>query len=300
MEDVVGFVGLGQMGTPMSGHLLAAGFSVVGHDIDAGRVRAFEAAGGRACATAEEVAGEAAIVITSLPSPTALRAALEGPEGILAAPGIGKGVIVETSTLALDDKERARDAAQAAGVTLLDCPLSGTAAQAHDKDLVVFASGDEQAVTRCTPVFEGFSRAHYYLGAFGNGSKMKFIANHLVAIHNVAAAEALVLAMKAGMDPKTVHEVVSSGAGSSRMFEVRGPAMVAGDFDQPGMSVRVFQKDLGIIGDFARSFECPTPLFTAATQIYVSALAHGYGGQDAAAVCAALERLAGYERDTDA
>jgi L-threonate 2-dehydrogenase len=295
MNDTVGFVGLGQMGTPMSGHLLAAGFRVVGYDIDAARVRTLEDAGGQGCGSPAEVAAAADVVITSLPSPGALHATLGDAGGLLEGAG-EHPLIVETSTLALADKEAAREAAEAAGATLLDCPLSGTAAQAHNKDLVVFASGDEAGVERCQPVFDGFSRATYRLGAFGNGSKMKYIANHLVAIHNVAAAEALVLAMKAGMDPQTVHEVISAGAGSSRMFEVRGPSMVEGDFDKPGMSVRVFQKDLGVIADFARSVACPTPLFTAGTQVYVAALAHGFGDQDAAAVCGALERLANHTR----
>jgi L-threonate 2-dehydrogenase len=296
MKDAVGFVGLGQMGTPMSRHLLAAGFTVAGYDIDPARLHAFETAGGKACSSAGEVADGARVIITSLPSGAALRAALDGDDGLLAGDAADGRVIVETSTLGLEDKNAARKAAEAVGAVLLDCPLSGTAGQAQRKDVVVYSSGDEASVRRCVPLFKAFSRAHYYLGEFGAGSKMKFIANLLVSIHNVAAAEALVLAMKAGMDPQRVHEVISTGAGSSRMFEVRGPAMVAGDYDQPGMSVRVFQKDLGIIADFARSFSCPTPLFTTGTQIYLAALAHGYGEQDAAAVCAALERLADHER----
>lgn len=298
MSDAVGLVGLGQMGTPMSTHLMEAGFTVAGYDINPARVRAFEAAGGRACDSAGEVAEEATVVITSLPSAAALEAALGGEDGLLTSDRAGELVIVETSTLALGDKNVALSAVAAAGAVLLDCPLSGTAGQAQTKDLVVYASGDEPSVQRCAPVFEGFSRAHYYLGEFGAGSKMKFIANHLVAIHNVAAAEAFVLAMKAGMDPETVYEVIGSSAATSRMFEVRGPMMVAGDYDQPGMPIRLFQKDLGIIADFARSYACPTPLFTTGTQVYLTALAQGFEGLDAAAVCATLERVAGVERET--
>jgi L-threonate 2-dehydrogenase len=296
MTAVVGFVGLGQMGTPMSAHLVEAGFTVAGFDIDPARVETLEAAGGKACGSAREAAAEASIVITSLPSADALEAVVSGDDGLLAADVAGRLVVVETSTLSLEDKDAARRAVEAAGAVLLDCPLSGTAGQAQTKDLVVYASGDEPSVQRCVPVFDGFARAHYYLGPFGSGSKMKFIANLLVSIHNVAAAEAFVLALKAGMDLETVYEVIGSGAGSSRMFEVRGPMMVAGDYDRPGMSVRVFQKDLRIIADFARAFDCPTPLFTAGTQVYLAALAHGFESQDAAAVCAALERIAGVER----
>ena len=149
------------------------------------------------------------------------------------------------------------------GITLLDCPLSGTGAQARTKDLVVYASGDKAAFEKAEPVLQGFSRAHYYLGEFGNGSKMKFVANLLVAIHNVSAAEAFVLGMKAGLDPETIFEVAGDSAGGSRMFQVRGPQMVAGDYDDATMKVEVWQKDMKIIGEFATKLGVPTPLFNA-------------------------------------
>lgn len=302
VAEVVGFVGLGQMGTPMSTHLLDAGFTVAGYDVDPARVAVLADAGGKPCASPWEVATEATVVVTSLPSVAALRTVLSGPDGLLAAEVGGTGsrrrlVIVETSTLALDDKEAARHDVEAAGATLLDCPLSGTAGQAHAKDLVVYASGDQAAVERCAPVFAGFARAHHHLGPFGAGSKMKFVANLLVAIHNVAAAEAFVVAEKAGIDLQTLYDVITSGAGTSRMFEVRGPMMATGRYDQPGITGRVFQKDLRIIADFARSLDCPTPLFTTATQAYTAALAQGLGDDEAAAVHNVLQRLAGVAGD---
>src|SRR5207249_10107755 len=137
-------------------------------------------------------------------------------------------------------------------ITLLDCPLSGTGAQARVKDLAVYASGQRSAYRRCIPVFEGFARTHFFLGRFGAGSKMKFLANLLVAIHNVSAAEALVLGMKAGLDPALMLKVIADGAGSSRMLQVRGPMMVKGDYSEATMKNEVWQKDMTIIGDFAR------------------------------------------------
>jgi L-threonate 2-dehydrogenase len=181
-------------------------------------------------------------------------------------------------------------------VTLLDCPLSGTGAQARTKDLAVYASGPRAACRRAVPVFEGLARAHYYVGAFGAGSKMKFVANLLVAIHNVSAAEAMVLAMKAGLDPALAYRVVGDGAGSSRMFQVRGPMMVAGDYSEAAMKVDVWQKDMTIIADFARELGCPTPLFQASAPFYTAALAAGRGKEDTAAVCAVLGELAGLKR----
>jgi 3-hydroxyisobutyrate dehydrogenase-like beta-hydroxyacid dehydrogenase len=141
-------------------------------------------------------------------------------------------------------------------------------------------------------VFEGFARVHFYLGAFGTGSKMKFLANLLVAIHNVSAAEALVLGMKAGLDRNVMVKVLGDGAGSSRMLQVRGPMMARGDYSNATMKVRVWQKDMRIIGEFARELDCPTPLFAATAAIYNAAMAQGFAEADTGSVCAVMEKLA--------
>jgi L-threonate 2-dehydrogenase len=145
-------------------------------------------------------------------------------------------------------------------------------------------------------VMEGFARANYYVGEFGAGSKMKFVANLLVAIHNVAAAEAMVLAMKAGLDLEMVLKVVADGAGGSRMLQVRGPMMVKGDYSDATMKVKTWQKDMTIIGDYARKIDCPTPLLSASAAIYTSAMAMGLGAEDTGAVCTVLERMANNPR----
>jgi 3-hydroxyisobutyrate dehydrogenase-like beta-hydroxyacid dehydrogenase len=145
-------------------------------------------------------------------------------------------------------------------------------------------------------MFHGFARKVCDLGAYGNGSKMKFVANHLVAIHNVAAAEAMVLAMKAGLDPHETVEVISSGAGTSRMFEMRAPMMAAGTYLPATMRSSTWKKDMDVIGDFASGLACPTPLFDLSATLYTSALALGRGAEDTAAVCAVLERMAGLQR----
>jgi L-threonate 2-dehydrogenase len=170
--------------------------------------------------------------------------------------------------------------------------LSGTGAQARVKDLAVYASGPRAAYRRCVPVFDGFARTHYFLGAFGTGSKMKFVANLLVAIHNVSTAEALVLGMKAGLDLDAMVKVLGDGAGSSRMLQVRGPMMARGDYSSAAMKVGVWQKDMRIIAEFARDLDCPTPLFAATTSLYNAAMAQGFADADTASVCAVLEGLA--------
>ncbi len=284
----VGVVGLGIMGSAMAGNLLQAGFEVIGHDVLAARRNALAKAGGKAARGAREVGRRAPIVITSLPSAQALR---EVAADLADSPGEGR-IVVETSTLPLVEKLAARATLAQRSVRMLDCPLSGTGAQARVKDLVVYASGDRAGYRECAHVLDGFSRAHYYLGAFGAGSKMKFIANLLVAIHNVSAAEAMVLGRKAGLDAATMVKVLGDGAGASRMLQVRGPMMVSGDYSDAAMKVGVWQKDMQIIGEFARELQCPTPLFAATTAVYNAAMALGFADADTASVCAVLERWA--------
>jgi len=294
VKQSIGVAGLGIMGSAIGTNLVRAGFNVAGYDPVPRARRALARAGGRAARSNGELARRCEVIITSLPSV----AALERVARELAAAARRGLLVIETSTLPIADKERARRVLGAAGATLLDCPLSGTGAQARSRDLAVYASGPRAALRRCAAVFDGFARAHYDVGAFGAGSKMKFVANLLVAIHNVSAAEALVLGMKAGLDPALVCKVVGDGAGSSRMFQLRGPMMVAGDYSDATMKVEVWQKDMAIIADFARSVGCPTPLFLASAPLYTAALAAGRGKQDTASVCAVLEAMADAKRRT--
>jgi 3-hydroxyisobutyrate dehydrogenase-like beta-hydroxyacid dehydrogenase len=232
------------------------------------------------------------MIITSLPSPRALH---DTVKAIVAAKAPER-VIIEASTFTLDDKLKAECALAKGGHVMLDCPVSGTGAQARTKDLIIYASGDPAAIRRVRPVFADIARATHDLGAFGNGSRMKYVANLLVAINNVAAAEAMVLGMKAGLDPQVVHDMVTAGAGNSRVFELRAPMMVKGRYDDATMKLSIWQKDMAVIGDFAKKLGCPVPLFAATKPVYSAALANGLGAQDTAAVCAVLEKKARLRR----
>jgi 3-hydroxyisobutyrate dehydrogenase-like beta-hydroxyacid dehydrogenase len=288
----IGMIGLGIMGSAMAGNLMRAGYPVVGFDVLARRCRDHARAGGRSARSALEVGTAADVVICSLPSGQAL---------LDVADGLGdqrrvRRIVIETSTLPIAVKEQARRRLARAGTILLDCPLSGTGAQARARDVVVYASGLRTAYRTVTPVMGAFARAHYYIGPFGAGSKMKYVANLLVAIHNVAAAEAMVLAMKAGLDPAMTLKVIADGAGSSRMLQVRGPMMVRGDYSDAMVTLSIWAKDMTIIGDFARQVGCPTPLFAATAAIYTAAMAMGREAEDTAAVCAVLEQMANHRR----
>jgi 3-hydroxyisobutyrate dehydrogenase-like beta-hydroxyacid dehydrogenase len=188
------------------------------------------------------------------------------------------------STLALETKEALRVALEPLGIVVLDCPLSGTAAQAARGDLVVYASGDAEAIESCRQAFDAFSRATYWIGDFGMGSRMKYIANLLVAIHNASAAEAIALADRAGLDPGEALRVLSDGAGTSRMLEVRGPMMVERRYEPATMSVALFRKDLAIISEFIKSLGIRVPLFDKTSELYDEALARGLGSLDTAAI----------------
>ena len=295
MSQKIGVVGLGIMGSAISANLLKAGFTVIGYDIRPESIQTLEGHGGSGATCVREVAEAAEVVITSLPSVAALQEVVSGPDGLLTAAKTGL-IVVEVSTFPIEAKQEAFDLLKKKGTVMLDCPLSGTGAQAVTKDLAVYASGDRQLYENCRPVFDGFARANYYIGEFGTGSRMKFIANLLVAIHNVASAEAFVLGMKAGLDPELIYKVISDGAGTSRMFEVRGPMMTAGEYDAATMKVGVFQKDLDIITAFAKNLQCPTPLLSTSCQIYTQALAGGRSHQDTASVCAVLEEMANLNR----
>lgn len=283
------------MGGAFARHLLAARFGVIGYDPDRRACAAHKARGGTVAASAAAVARESDVVITSLPSVKACEAAFFGKEGI--ATGAGKGLIViEASTLPLEVKFDIRARCGARGIIVLDCPISGTGAQAAAKDISVYASGDAAAVKRCSTVFKGFARSMHFCGEFGNGSRLKFIANLLVTIHNLSAAEAMVMGLKSGLDLDLVYKVIKDGAGTSRMFEVRGPMMITGNYRAATMKVDVYQKDIDIIGAFAAKHNIPLPLFEASKAYYSAALSQGRAKEDTAAVCAVLEQMAGNPR----
>ncbi len=296
-EARVGIIGLGIMGSAIGANLAKTG-PVLGYDVDLARARSMAGANFVLADLPADVARHADIVLTSLPSSAALDAVIGGPDGLIAS-GRKNLIVAELSTLAIEDKERARAALAAAGSTLLDCPLSGTGAQAQTGDLVVYASGEEASHRKCAPIFSRFARATHHVGAFGNGMKMKLVANLLVAIHNVAAAEAIVLAVKSGLDAATAYRVISAGAGASRMLDLRGPLMVEGRYEPPTMKVDVWQKDMALIGEFAAEVAAPTPLFAATVPLYAAAMDQGFASLDTASVCAVLESMAGIARPVE-
>jgi 3-hydroxyisobutyrate dehydrogenase-like beta-hydroxyacid dehydrogenase len=286
MDKTVGIIGLGIMGGAIARNLIEGGWRVVGFDTDPAKCSELAEAGVAIVESVALVARSVPVIMTSLPTP----AAVENVARQIADSGQPQRIVIELSTLTLADKLRFEAILKGAGHIPLDCPLSGTGAQAKMRDLIVYASGDSAAIASCLPLFADFSKQSADLGVFGNGSRMKFVANHLVAIHNVATAEAMILAERAGLDPKLVVEMVGPGAGGSRMFQMRAPMMVEGKYEPATMKVSTWKKDMAIIAEFANDVGCETPLFTLTQPVYSQAMTMGLGDQDTASVFEVLKK----------
>jgi 3-hydroxyisobutyrate dehydrogenase-like beta-hydroxyacid dehydrogenase len=286
MDKTVGIIGLGIMGGAIARNLVERGWRVVGFDTDPAKNAELSRAKVTIAADVATLTHDVPIIMTSLPTPAAVHKVAQE----IASSGQPSRIVIELSTLSLADKLRFEAILQAAGHSALDCPLSGTGAQAKLRDLVVYASGDSKAIEKCMGLFADFAKQSADLGRYGNGSRMKFVANHLVAINNVAAAEAMLLAERAGLDPKMVVDMVGPGAGGSRMFQMRAPMMVERVYEPATMKVSTWKKDMAIIAEFADEVGCDTPLFTLTQPVYTEAMAMGLGDQDTASVFEVLKK----------
>ena len=293
-QPVIGVIGLGIMGSAMAQELIQRGHPVVGYDIDRGCVQRFKAMGGKPLASAAAVALRADAVITSLATSAALAATVDAMAGARWPAGRKPPLLIETSTLPLADKSRTQVALRRIGMAVLDCPISGTARRMEQRAWTIYCSGSKAGYKQAVPILQAFTDSLPYVGAFGNGTKMKFAANHLVAIYNVAYAESITLARKLGLDAADVLALFAPspvlGTGVMRM---RMPFMVDREYLPATMKVEVWQKDMQVIGDMAKAVACPTPLFTACVPIYTAAMAQGLALEDTASVSEVLGAMAG-------
>jgi 3-hydroxyisobutyrate dehydrogenase-like beta-hydroxyacid dehydrogenase len=295
MPESIGYIGLGVLGSAMVPNLIESGFEVIGYDVRPEIVTELATLGMHIAISPRDAAERADIVITCLPSIAALHDVYGGSEGIDKADKKDQ-VIIETSTFPVVEKEKAKASMDAVGKRMLDCPVSGNRILAVQKKLTAFASGDEAAYTEVEEVIQGFASRVFYVGEFGSGMKMKFCANILNLVHNSVAAEVMVLGMKSGLDAQMIHKVISGSGSSSSMFETRGAMMANNNYDHEGMNFSVPIKDSRFISDHAHQMRVPTPIYHVALQSYYAAVAQGHHDEDAAAVCAAMERAANCER----
>ncbi len=228
MTATIGLVGIGNLGFAIAQNLLQAGHRVVGYRRT--MMEKFIAAGGEAGASPRDVAEKADVMLTSIRSREALHEVFSGPSGILSAGRDGLDVF-ELSTVSLKEKLIARDAAQAAGVTMVDCTISGNPVYIAARSAAIFAGGDRAAFERWAPVLRDITDKVTWMGPFGAGRIAKFVALYLVATHTLAAAEAFELATRAGLDRAAMFEAIKGSNATSAMFESRGALMVDRDYE---------------------------------------------------------------------
>lgn len=260
----VGIVGLGIMGSAYAKNLIAAGVEVVGADPLPEAQKRLEELGG----TAHEAAGpwlaDCDLVILALISPKVL-----ADISLTLAETLRPGqVVLETGTFALADKEAAHHLLADKGIHLLDCPVSGTGAQAAQGDIVMMASGNADAIEQALPYMEKFTKKVIEAGDFGMGSRLKFVANHAVALHNAAAAETLAYSNALGLDARVTYDMLTSGAGQSKMSDLRMPLMIDGSYEPATASLKMFEKDLSVIGEDLHRLGLHVPLFEAVAALY--------------------------------
>ncbi len=293
-QPTIGVIGLGIMGGAMARELIKGGWSVVGFDIDQAACQHLKKSGGRVLASATQLAVEADILIVSLSTSAALEMTVKQIALAKRPAHASSQILLETSTLPLADKHAAYQTLKKAGVSVLDCPISGTAERLKQRAWTVFCSGSKSAYQKVLPILKVFTDNTPHVGTFGNGTKMKFAANHLVAIYNVACAESVTLARKMGLDPQQVLDLFgSSPVIGTGVMRLRMPFMIARQYLPATMKVAVWQKDMQVIGDMAKSVDCPTPLLSACVPIYSAAMAQGLALHDTASVSEVLAAMAG-------
>jgi L-threonate 2-dehydrogenase len=263
----VAIIGLGNMGGAYGRNLLKGGVEVIGVDPSPAARERLIAAGGKAEATLGPWVADCDLVILSLISPAILAEVTTQLAGLL----VEGQVVLETGTFAMADKLAARDRITFAGATLLDCPVSGTGAQADVADLVMMASGPAKAIAHAMPYLAHFTRSVIEAGEFGAGIRLKYVANHAVALHNAAAAEVLNYAQALGLDLDKVYTMLKNGAGQSKMADLRLPLMMSGAYDPPTASLKMFEKDLSVIGADIARLGVQAPMLDVVDRLYKTA-----------------------------
>jgi 3-hydroxyisobutyrate dehydrogenase len=277
----VGCIGLGELGLALAANLRSADFDVIG--FRRGSLAKFEELGGHAAQSVAEVMARADLVLTCLPSADALEDVAFGSGGLVAAAGEGK-ILVDVTTAPVSLKERIRFALEETGASMLDCPISGRPTHVQQREATVFVSGDTAVVERARPVLEALSARCPYVGPFGSGSKLKFIANQLLIVHVLAAAEATEVARRAGIDPAMLLDILGQSPAASEQLRIRTLALRDGTAPTRPGAEQMIVKDLAVISTFIREVGAATPLFDAAYTLFLDALALGYGGRDSALI----------------
>jgi 2-hydroxy-3-oxopropionate reductase len=290
--ELIGFIGVGIMGLPMSKHLLAAGHKVVVYDIQPEKVEAAVAQGAEAGASCRDVAARSEVVISMVPDSPDVEAVYLGGEGVLAGAQPDTRLI-DMSTISPVTALKVAQAAAEKGCPMLDAPVSGGDVGARNATLSIMVGGGEDVFVRARPIL-ALLGTPTYCGPSGAGQTVKACNQIQVALNFIGMAEALVLGAKAGVDPAVVIEVLSGGYAQTRVMDVRGPRVIRGDFE-PGFRSRFHYKDLNIIRETARAFKVSLPASALAHELFSAMQAHGWGDLDHSGVIKVIELLSDVE-----
>jgi putative dehydrogenase len=287
----IGFIGLGSMGLCLARRLIGRGWAVAGHDPAPGPAAAFAEAGGQAAGSAAELARDCPVLIVALASSSVYHKVIDE---IAAAGGTG-GWLLDINTLDPSEKLAARDRLAGSGWTMLDCTVSGTPVMV-EKDLHSFYVSGAPVEGEVDRLIGDLAVKRFDVGDFGNAARIKLIINMMVICHNVVAAEAMGLGLKAGLAPEQLYELIGASAGTSRIFEVRGKMMVDGAYPPETMYSLIADKDGPTIADFARRLRVPLTMLPPALQAHVDALTTRWAETDPASLCAVIEDRTNHRR----
>ena len=293
MALAVGFIGLGNMGRPMALNLVKHGFPLIVHDIDPAKVEPLRARGAVVADSPERVAAAADRTICLVETTAQAEAVIAGPHGIVrtARPG---HIVICMSTIDPFAARRLAETLAQSGVAMLDAPVSGGTERAATGELSIIAGGAPETFEACRDLFKAMGTKIFHVGGIGQGLAMKLVNNMLVQVNLVAVAEALVMGVKAGLDPRTIYEVVRVSTGTSSAFERGVPKILAREF-APGGTMDVYYKDQELETAFAKQLGVPLLLANVTQQVYQMARAAGLGQEDGLSVVKVYERLAGVE-----
>jgi 2-hydroxy-3-oxopropionate reductase len=293
----IGFIGLGIMGRPMAGHLVAGGHQLFVHDIKPAPVE-LTSQGAVACASGKEAAGHADVVITMVPDTSHVEAALFGPGGV--AEGLSPGkIVVDMSSIAPLETKRFAARINELSCDYLDAPVSGGEVGAKAASLTIMVGGPQPAFERVKPLFDLMGKNITLVGGNGDGQTTKVANQIIVALTIEAVGEALLFAAKAGADPAKVRQALMGGFASSRILEVHGERMVKRNFD-PGFRIELHQKDLNLALSGARALNISLPNTATCQELFNACAANGGAAWDHSAMVRALELMAKFEIGQDA
>jgi 3-hydroxyisobutyrate dehydrogenase-like beta-hydroxyacid dehydrogenase len=292
-RGAVGFIGLGNMGRPMALNLLKHGTSLVVRDIDPAKVGPLRERGATVAESPSAVAAATGRTICIVETTAQVEAVVTGDGGLVhgAAPG---HVFICMSTIDPFVARRLGEALAGRGIAMVDAPVSGGTERAASGELSIIAGGAKETVDACRDLFQAMGRNVFHVGELGQGLALKLVNNMLIQVNTVAIAEALVMGVKAGLDPQTIYEVVRVSTGTSYAFETRVPRVLARDF-APGGTVDISFKDQELETGFAKQLGVPVLLANVSQQVYQMARAAGLNKEDGSAVIKVLERLAGVQ-----